>query len=218
MLTRRVQPHDTLWSLSRMYGVPYQEIMRLNGLTDPAALPVGRLLVIPRPVVPLTTVPLIPNTRWTHIVIHHSATEQGDAALIDRSHRRRGFDSLGYHFVIDNGTQGQRDGEVEIGPRWVRQRRGAHCNAGGMNEHGIGICLIGDFTRGGPSPEQVEALAQLVNQLQTFYRIPRHRVIRHCDVPGKRTACPGEAFPWAQFVGRLSRASQNRVEFEGRLR
>lgn len=207
-LTHRVAPQDTVWSLSRQYGVSSQDIMRANGLTDPAKVPVGRILIIPRPFVSRGSVPLPPNPQWTHIVIHHSATEQGDAKLLDRSHRKRGFtNGLGYHFVIDNGTLAHPDGEIEVGPRWLQQREGAHCNAAGMNEHGIGICLIGDFTRQAPSAAQMESLAYLVKQLQASYRIPRRRVVRHRDVPGKHTICPGDDFPWAEFRSRLPEAA-----------
>ncbi|MBI5411177.1 MAG: N-acetylmuramoyl-L-alanine amidase, partial [Nitrospirae bacterium] len=136
--------------------------------------------------------------------IHHSATELGNAQRLNRSHRRRGFSNgLGYHFVIDNGTLGKRDGQIEIGPRWSRQQDGAHCNVGGMNEHGIGICLVGDFTTRPPSPAQLESLAYLVDQLGEYYRIPHSHVLRHRDVPGKHTACPGEAFPWQEFQEHL---------------
>ncbi|MCK4602755.1 MAG: hypothetical protein KAU28_09835, partial [Phycisphaerae bacterium] len=51
---------------------------------------------------------------WRYIVIHHSATARGNAAVFDKSHRRRGYDELGYHFVIDNGAGGP-DGNVEVG-------------------------------------------------------------------------------------------------------
>ena len=48
---------------------------------------------------------------WRYIVIHHSATASGNAAEFDREHRARGWDGLGYHFVIDNGVGGP-DGRV----------------------------------------------------------------------------------------------------------
>lgn len=203
-LTHRVAPGDTLWSIGQQYGVPYREIMRVNGLTDPAQLAGGRLLVIPRPQAVQARIPLHPNPRWTHIVVHHSALVRGNAKLIDRAHRRQGFtNGLGYHFVIDNGTARRRDGEIEVGPRWLRQQEGAHCNAGGMNQHGIGICLVGDFTSRPPSPAQMAALLYLVQQLRAYYQIPVSRIIRHRDVPGKATACPGDRFPWRAFVARL---------------
>ena len=40
---------------------------------------------------------------WRYIVIHHSATDAGNAGTFDLQHRRRGWDELGYHFGIDNG-------------------------------------------------------------------------------------------------------------------
>jgi len=208
MLTHTVAPHDTLWSIGKRYGVSYRELMRANGLTDPSRLALGMTLVIPHRVAPTLKIPLRPNPQWTHIVIHHSATARGNARTLDRIHRKRGFaNGLGYHFVIDNGTVGRSDGYIEIGRRWVRQEHGAHCDAGGMNQHGIGICLVGDFTHGPPSPSQIRSLVALVNALRAYYRIPRHRIIRHRDVPGKQTACPGNRFPWAEFKRRLAGSS-----------
>ena len=203
-MTYRVSPHETLWSIARRHEVSVNELMRANALTDATQLPVGRLLIIPPPLVPKIRIPLYANPDWTYLVIHHSATEDGNAQRLNRSHQRRGFaNGLGYHFVIDNGTLGRRDGQIEIGPRWLRQQEGAHCNAGGMNQHGIGICLVGDFTARPPSAAQLESLAYLVDQLRVYYRIPRSHVLRHRDVPGKHTACPGEAFPWQDFQTQL---------------
>lgn len=204
-LTHLVRPQETLWSLSRRYGVAYQEIMRANRLTDPSQLAVGRRLIIPQQPVVKATVPLYPTTRWTHIVIHHTATPTGNARHFDRAHRRKGWSNgLGYHFLIDNGTMGKADGQIEIGPRWRRQQNGAHCNAGGMNQHGIGICLVGDFTHRPPSAAQLASLAALVEQIRAYYRIPPARIVRHRDVRGKSTACPGDNFPWARFRQQLT--------------
>lgn len=204
-LTHTVRPGETLWSIGKRYGVSYREIMRANGLADATHLPAGRSLVIPPPPSVQARIPLYPNPRWTHIVIHHSALPTGNAKLIDRGHRRRGFkQGLGYHFVIDNGTAGRRNGQIEVGGRWLRQQEGAHCNAGGMNQHGIGICLIGDFTNRQPSPSQMDSLVYLVQQLRGYYRIPVNRVVRHRDVPGKNTECPGDRFPWVVFKRSLT--------------
>ena len=206
LVTHLVQPKETLWAISRQYGVPYQEIMRANRLADPSQLAAGQRLVIPqRGAVAHATVPLYPTTRWTHIVVHHTATQIGNARYFDRAHRGKGWSNgLGYHFLIDNGTMGKADGQIEIGPRWRRQQNGAHCNAGGMNQHGIGICLVGDFTHRVPSPAQLASLTALVEQLRTYYRIPSTRIIRHKDVRGKSTECPGDSFPWARFKQSLA--------------
>jgi len=61
------------------------------------------------------------------IVIHHSATENGNAAIFDRMHREHNhWDGVGYDFVIGNGTN-SGDGEVEVTFRWQGQIAGAHC-------------------------------------------------------------------------------------------
>ncbi len=206
-VTHQVQPQETLWSIGRQYGVSYREIMRANGLTDPRQLSTGQVLTIPQPLpsaLSKVPVPLYPNPRWTHIVIHHSATTFGSARQIDRWHRRKGFTKgLGYHFVIDNGTSGRGDGQIEASRRWLRQQEGAHCNAAGMNDHGIGICLVGNFTSRPPSAAQLEALIALVEYLRAYYHIPKDHVLRHRDVPGKATECPGDRFPWAEVRAHL---------------
>ncbi len=44
-----VAPGDTLFSISQRYGVPMDQIMAANGITDPNNLAVGTQLVIPAP-------------------------------------------------------------------------------------------------------------------------------------------------------------------------
>jgi len=133
---------------------------------------------------------------WTYIVIHHSATEAGSAADFDKYHRRKGWDELGYHFVIDNGRGGQ-DGRIEVGCRWQCQKWGAHVGGTPDNEynnHGIGICLVGDLTGKMPTPAQLESLRTLVVHLARTYHIPARNIIGHRDAPNAKTACPGDAF------------------------
>jgi len=131
--------------------------------------------------------------QWRYIVIHHSASNYGNAATFDQAHRDRGWDELGYHFVINNG-HGGRDGKVEVGPRWSKQKHGAHCGGtpgNTYNEVGIGICLVGDFSEEMPSDDQQQALESLVTYLAWKYNIPSHRIITHKDAPGSNTDCPG---------------------------
>ena len=132
--------------------------------------------------------------QWKYIVVHHSATPTGSAAEFDVEHRERGWDGLGYHFVIDNG-KGGLDGRVEVGERWRVQKWGAHTGKTPGNEynyHGIGICLVGDFTNHMPSPSQLASLKRLVSYLMAKYDIPAENVVGHCDGPGTSTECPGK--------------------------
>ncbi len=135
---------------------------------------------------------------WRWIVVHHSATASGSIAGIDREHRQRGWDGIGYHFVIGNG-QGLAPGEVRATARWIDQREGAHAGVTEYNQAGIGICLIGDCERDPPAPEQIDRLAWLcagLIRLQPGLLRPQPEdhlaaIIGHRDVPGKATKCPG---------------------------
>ena len=114
--------------------------------------------------------------------------------MFDRNHRSKGWDELGYHFVIGNGN-GSGDGQIEVGPRWHKQKHGAHCKTldNHFNEHGIGICLVGDFTKTKPTRKQIASLTHLAASLCSQCGISPHRIVAHGAVTGK-TACPGANF------------------------
>ncbi len=143
------------------------------------------------------------SRRWTHLVIHHSATSRGGARTFDKHHRQNnGWDELGYHFVIGNGTD-TPDGYVEVGSRWHKQKHGAHCKTPDnyYNEHGIGVCLVGDFTKSNPTARQLASLGRLARFLCSRCGIPKNRVMTHRLLTG-RTQCPGPRFS----LGQLRRA------------
>jgi hypothetical protein len=137
---------------------------------------------------PAGWVPPVASRPWRYIVIHHSATPRGGAHSFDQEHRRRGWDGLGYDFVIGNGTD-TRDGQIEVGPRWTRQVQGAHAGVALYNEYGIGICLVGDFNIDRPTRAQINSTARLVAYLMATYHIPASSVLGHRDI--KPTDCPG---------------------------
>jgi N-acetyl-anhydromuramyl-L-alanine amidase AmpD len=132
----------------------------------------------------------VPANPWRWIVIHHSATPHGSAAAFDREHRAKGWDELGYHFVIGNGTL-SGNGAVEVGSRWAKQKWGAHAKTPDQqfNNFGIGICLVGNFDIDRPSDAQVRSLARLTAYLMKTYHISPDRVIGHGQT--KPTDCPG---------------------------
>jgi N-acetyl-anhydromuramyl-L-alanine amidase AmpD len=136
-----------------------------------------------------------PQRKWKYIVIHHSATACGNAKIFDRAHRGKGWDELGYHFVLCNGNGGA-DGLVEVGSRWGKQKWGAHCGGTPDNEYnnfGIGICLVGTYNRKLPSRRQLASLEELVTYLAAKYDIPPQNIIGHRDAPRAATCCPGNA-------------------------
>ncbi|MFZ5802556.1 MAG: N-acetylmuramoyl-L-alanine amidase [Candidatus Omnitrophota bacterium] len=204
-LTHVVGPQETLFRISKVYGVDIQTLMQANGIQDPNVLNKGQKLIIPGTFGARPVVTLLPSRKWKYIVIHHTATDVGNMLSIDQMHHDRGFwNGLGYHFLIDNGSSGRASGQIEAGPRWIKQMDGAHCKAGGMNEMGIGIGVVGDFSKNYMSQSQMDSLVYLVKTLQDFYGIPTSRVIGHRDAPGAKTECPGDLFPWVEFKRRLS--------------
>lgn len=125
----------------------------------------------------------------TEIIIHCSDTYcelDFKAADIDRWHKKRGFDCIGYHYVID------LDGTIEIG-RPI-ERCGAHCL--GHNANSVGICYIGGRThKGRPirhgdtrTAAQIVAMHKLVFELLLKYP-SINRVVGH-NYYNRLKACP----------------------------
>ena len=121
-----------------------------------------------------------------YIIIHCSATKAGQdfrAKDIDRWHRERGWDGIGYHKVID------LDGTIE--PGRSEAKPGAHCK--GHNSDSIGICYIGGLDKNGkPADTRTElqkaALAGLVADYKR--RFPNAKVVGHRDMHNVHKACP----------------------------
>ncbi|MCY3023044.1 MAG: peptidoglycan recognition family protein [Planctomycetota bacterium] len=138
---------------------------------------------------------------WRHIVVHHSASANGSLASFDRAHRERGWDGIGYHFVIGNGN-GSGDGQVEPTYRWRQQLQGAHAGVAEYNQHGIGICLVGDFEHNGrPTGRQMASLRALVRFLQVKTGVPTCEVVGHGDF--RCTDCPGKWLDMGAFRASL---------------
>lgn len=118
------------------------------------------------------------------LIIHCTATPRGrhvTVSDIDSWHRARGYDSIGYHYLV------YLDGTVHAGR--PEERVGAHCR--GHNSHSIGIAYIGGTEADGTpadtrTPAQVRALRGCVAGL--LERYPGARVYGHRDFAAK--ACP----------------------------
>ena len=114
----------------------------------------------------------------TGVIIHCSDSPQGrgdNAETIHRWHKQRGWDGIGYHYVI------LEDGTVENGRPlyWT----GAHTR--GKNEY-IGICLIG---QGKYTKEQMDSLRSLLTQLKETEIIYPYKVLGHYQVDSNKK-CP----------------------------
>lgn len=108
------------------------------------------------------------------IVVHCSATRAGQdigKSEINRMHVARGFNCIGYNYVV------RIDGTVETGRSL--QIDGAHCSSKGFsgvsyNKHSIGICYIGGLDKSGKAADtrtdaQKKALRELIAKLVKEY-------------------------------------------------
>ncbi len=202
-----VGPGETLWRISKIYDVDIEHITRANKLNKNDKLIMGQKLIIPGAMPACSVVPLYPSNKWKYIIIHHSASDEGNALQFHKSHMnyRKWSGGLGYHFVIDNGSYGKPNGYIEVSPRWLKQQNGAHCKASSMNHKAIGICLVGNFSKTDISNKQLSSLVYLVNLLRRYYHIPLKNIMGHGQVRGAATECPGKRFPWQRFHAQLKR-------------
>ncbi len=148
----------------------------------------------------------VEENEWKYVVLHHSATNGGNANNFDRYHRekKKWSHGLAYHFVIGNGN-GSGDGEIEVGERWKKQIHGAHTANMDLNRISIGICLVGNFEEDNePTGDQFKSLINLVTYFSKRYNIPESHIVKHCQVIQKGTACPGKNFPYKQLINELS--------------
>ncbi|MEO2092526.1 MAG: peptidoglycan recognition family protein [bacterium] len=152
---------------------------------------------------------------YTRITVHHTADVPG--ALFNGSFsdststvRRvqgehmdgRGYGDIGYHFMIDAA------GRCFAGRDLVYQ--GAH--AGGVrNRQNIGVCLLGNFEHGRPSPRALAALDKILAELRGRHRIPRKGVVCHREL--KSTVCPGAHL--AAWTRRYRRAGPKLANLTG---
>ncbi len=203
-----VRSGETLSHIARRYGVTVASLKQANGLTGDL-IRINQRLNIPgrggsflTPVRPQIDVAGFSAGRWRHIIVHHSATGNGNAEIFHRFHRdhRNMPNGLGYHFIIGNGTN-SRDGEIEVGTRWTRQIQGGHVRSLAYNANSIGICLVGNFETGRPTANQMASFTELVHYLKETKLGGSCRLLAHKEL--ETTLCPGRHFPLREMHQRF---------------
>jgi len=131
---------------------------------------------------------------WNRITVHHTAmplavsanqnTRAAELRVIQRAHLNKpeGWGDIGYHFLIDP------EGRIYEGRRlnW----RGAHVK--GMNDHNLGVCLMGNFDQMRPTAAAIASLQRLLDELSRVNGIPHNAVTWHKEWPSASTECPGD--------------------------
>lgn len=193
-----VQKGDTLSRIATRFGISVADLKFRNQLPS-NLIRVGQNLIIPSlnaevaRVKEITSRIKINKSKWKYLVAHHSATPHGNAKSYDRVDRQHGMENgLAYHFVIGNGLD-SGDGEIEIGTRWTCQIHGGHVRKWEFNNHGIGICLVGNFEEQKPTPKQMDSLKALVGFLAEDLLGGKYTFLVHKEI--NPTLCPGKHFP-----------------------
>ena len=120
------------------------------------------------------------------LIIHCTATPEGrhhDVADIRRWHLKRGFNDIGYHFLI------HLDGTIEEGRNI--NKIGSHCR--GQNRGSIGICYVGGMSKDMKkakdtrTKQQKDSLVKLMTEL--IYKHNKDMTI-HALYEYANKACP----------------------------
>ena len=122
-----------------------------------------------------------------YLVVHCSATPEGrdhTAKDIALWHKQRGFNEIGYNYIV------RLDGTIELG----RDVNKIPAHVTNHNKDSIGICYIGGIDKNTLQPKdtrtpaQKEALKKLLTELRALY--PEAEILGHRDFPGVAKACP----------------------------
>lgn len=119
------------------------------------------------------------------IIVHCTATPEGRAHTVkdvDAWHRQRGFNGIGYHYLI--GING------EVWEGRPIEKAGAHTE--GYNSTSIGVSYVGGMDKEMKNPKdtrtqaQKDSLARLLKEL--VIKFPKAKIYGHRDFAKK--ACP----------------------------
>lgn len=123
-----------------------------------------------------------------YLIIHHSERELDSPIFIKFRHIFiRGFDDVGYHYLIGNGKFGTIDGKLYKGRN--ENLEGAH--ALGYNKNSIGICIIGNLDKNKPTERQIQTLINFLKEKTIQYQIPKENILGHRET-GSKKSCPGK--------------------------
>lgn len=125
--------------------------------------------------------------RVDEVIVHHSVSRSSTTAEeIDRWHRARGFNGPGYHFLVRE----YESGKWEVVDLRDEALEGAH--APGHNEHSLGVCIAGDYTKVELSQGAKDVLFAVLSWICRQLDLSPDQVKGHREVerPGY-TECPG---------------------------
>lgn len=144
---------------------------------------------------------IFPSTEWD-IIIHHSATKDGDTLSWDairRYHMNKGWSDIGYHFGIEKVS-----GSYQVLTGRPIGVVGAHTK--GKNRNSIGICFVGNYDKEDAPAEMYNVGARLIAGLCFSVKYcMKSRIYAHSDFANK--SCPGRYFSIERLRADVTRLS-----------
>lgn len=133
-----------------------------------------------------------PLTRVDAIIVHHTASPVATTtyADVERWHRERGFEGVGYHRLITWDPATDR-ATVHLGR--PDRYQGAHA-LNGWNARSLGVCVAGSFEETGWYGMPVvlrRALVETVRDLLEEHGLTPDDVLGHGEAHPGHTVCPG---------------------------
>jgi hypothetical protein len=142
----------------------------------------------------------------THIVIHHSLTEDSgtvSAAAIQRYHMEvQGWRDVGYHAFVELVGDPAKLGRAYAYQALLGRpadEPAAAVKEGGMNVQGLHLCLVGNFDLAAPSEDMLQVAAhRVVIPWMRTWGIPAESIVGHHDFAPYKS-CPGTLFDLEQL-------------------
>ena len=155
------------------------------------------------------------------VVLHYTGMKSGRAALDRLTDAAAKVSS---HYLVEEDGRIFRlvEEEKRAWHAGVSSWRGAS----DVNARSVGIEIVNPGHEWGYRAfpgAQIDAVIELVREIQSRWGIPRHGVVGHSDVAPERKEDPGELFPWEQLsqagvaIGRFDGAPDPGIDYSEAL-
>lgn len=130
--------------------------------------------------------------KWWGLMIHHTATsKQATVEVIRKLHKARGWDDVGYHYLVMIDLAGRGHLKEGRSTKYV----GAHAGVAKYNENYIGLAVMGNYSENSMGEQLYQDVLAAAVHICKKYQMKS--VLGHRDI--KATQCPGNNFPLARL-------------------
>jgi N-acetylmuramoyl-L-alanine amidase len=132
-----------------------------------------------------------------YLVVHHTdGPKTQPVEVIHEYHKSLGWNGIGYNFLVYENGRLVKARPTLVDPACVK----------GRNRECLCVAFVGSFMNRPPTKEHLDAGAYLCAYLKRKWKEVYGATLelkRHRDLGD--TFCPGDAFPWEQFLRRVDK-------------